>query len=301
MALEPQKILIISEIADILYPFLPANPYPYANQDISFPGCAKQVGIDYLWTGGSKRPAITQLLTNTLAQRQDKFCPLILAIVNTAIIYRTNKQNPIQKDEIVNLNQKIKDIGFKIPELWNPDFLNSLSSTKNQQVQPQNEDVINRLKEEYIQLSSLEPQKRGYAFQNFLKDFFEAYGLDPRSAFRLRGEELDGSFELNDTTYLVEAKWHGNQISEADLLVFKGKVDGKATWSRGLFISYTGFTKPGLEAFARGKSTNIIGMDAQDIYFILDGKMTLNEAIRRKARRAVEKNDFFVSVYELID
>ncbi len=40
-------------------------------------------------------------------------------------------------------------------------------------------------------------------------------------------------------------------------------------------------------------------MDGQDLFFILDGKMRLDEAINMKARRAAEGNDFFVSVFEL--
>ncbi|WP_344397173.1 hypothetical protein, partial [Streptomyces asiaticus] len=30
----------------------------------------------------------------------------------------------------------------------------------------------------------------------------------PKGAFRLKGEQIDGSFLLNNETYLVEAKWH---------------------------------------------------------------------------------------------
>jgi len=127
------------------------------------------------------------------------------------------------------------------------------------------------------------------------------FGLKPHSAFRIIGEEIDGSLEITDITYLVEAKWQAKATSESDLLVFKGKVDGKASWARGIFISFSGFTKESLEAFARGKSTNIIGIDGQDIFFILEGKLSLIEAIKRKARRAAERNEFFISVYQLMD
>jgi hypothetical protein len=89
------------------------------------------------------------------------------------------------------------------------------------------------------------------------------------------------------------------QTAEADLLVFREKVEGKSTWSRGLFVSHAGFTKEGQIGFSRGRSTNIIGMDGQDIYFILEGMMSLNVAIQSKARRTSETGEFFVSVYEI--
>lgn len=49
-------------------------------------------------------------------------------------------------------------------------------------------------------------------------------------------------------------------IGEGELLSFAGKVSGKAAWSRGLHLSYAGYTPDGLEAFGRGKRTAIICM-----------------------------------------
>jgi hypothetical protein len=55
-------------------------------------------------------------------------------------------------------------------------------------------------------VSSLKPDARGRAFESFLNDLFAAYGLSPRNPFRLTGEQIDGSFELGQDTYLLEAK-----------------------------------------------------------------------------------------------
>ena len=145
----------------------------------------------------------------------------------------------------------------------------------------------------------MDPQPRGYAFEKFLQEIFLAYKLEPRRPFKLKGEQIDGSFQLETNTYLVEAKWQNDQTRQAELLVFHGKVDGKAKWSRGLFISYNGFTSDGLEAFSKGRSTSIIGMTGKDIFFILDGIMNLDDAIKKKSRRAAETGDFFVSIYTL--
>lgn len=296
-----KEIQASTELANYLYDFLPANPHPYADLAISFPGCAAKVGIANLWKGGSKKPAVAQLLKDTLENARNKFCPLINEIVKTAILYRMNKGNPITKEEIEQINKKILDIGFKIPELWDKTFLDSLpQKNKKNESKDDKEIDLSKLKEEYFELSKMQPQARGYAFQIFLNKLFASYNLAPKGAFRIVGEEIDGSFELDSQTYLLEAKWQAKQSGQSELLIFNGKVEGKSTWARGIFISYIGFTKEGLEAFTRGKRTSIIGMDGQDIYFILEGKLSLIEAIRRKARRAVETNDFFVSVYELI-
>ena len=292
----------ISEMAELLYNFLPGSPHPYAASAISFPGVADKLGLLKYWIGGSKKPAIIQLLQATLEYRRDNFCTLVIEIVRTGIAYRRAKGNPITREEIVNLNQLITQVSFKIPELWDPHFLGSLPTTQKveKKVQePSNREVIERLKNELIKLTCLRPQERGFAFEKFLNELLRAYNLDPRSSFRIIGEQIDGSFELGTDVYLVEAKWHDKPIDQGELLVFHGKISGKSSWSRGLLVSYNGFTPDGLAAFSRGRSTNMIGMDCQDLFHILNGEMPLTEAINKKARRAAETGEFFVSIYTL--
>jgi len=163
---------------------------------------------------------------------------------------------------------------------------------------PSNE-ALARLRDRLIALRSLTPQKRGFAFEGFLNDLFDISGLAPRGSFRLVGEQIDGSFQLGQDIYLVEAKWENQKTGQSDLLSFSGKVEGKAQWSRGVFISYTGFTEDGLEAFARGKSTRIICMDGLDLYGVLSCGLKLAEVVNRKMRRAGETNQAFVSVRDL--
>lgn len=158
---------------------------------------------------------------------------------------------------------------------------------------------VKRLQEELVHLHTLTPQERGYAFERFLKHVFELYQLTPRSSFRLVGEQIDGSFQLGHDVYLVEAKWHNQQTGQSDLLAFSGKIEGKAQWSRGVFISYSGFSAEGLEAFGRGKSTRIVCMDGFDLHCILAHQLPLAEVIASKVRRAGETNEAFVSIREL--
>ena len=160
--------------------------------------------------------------------------------------------------------------------------------------------ILEEFKQRLIDISKLEPQPKGFAFEKFLNDLFDIHGLTPRGSFRLTGEQIDGSFELNSDVYLLEAKWQAKQTSQDDLLVFRGKVESKSTWTRGLFVSDSGFTEDGLTAFSKGKATNIIGMTGQDLFFILSGEISFQDAISLKARRAAETGEFYVSVFELI-
>ncbi len=235
------------------------------------------------------------LLQQTLEYKREKFCDLILEIVNMGMIKR---KTSITREEIKELNKLIEKVGFKIPDLWNAAFLDSLPSITKEAEQEPKLDLIT-LNEEFKKLTSMSPQNRGFAFEKFLKLLFSTFGLKPRSSFRLVGEQIDGSFELDSNTYLVEAKWHNEPVPASDLRVFRDKIEGKAHWSRGVFISFNDFSQEGLAAFTRGKATNAIGITGQDLYFILNGEISLPEAIRTKARRAAETGDFYISIYDI--
>jgi restriction endonuclease len=159
--------------------------------------------------------------------------------------------------------------------------------------------AVGRLRDSLMGLHTMPPQQRGFAFERFLNDLFELFQLAPRRSFRLVGEQIDGSFQLGQDVYLVEAKWQNEPTGQSDLLSFSGKVEGKAQWSRGVFISYSGFSQDGLEAFARGKSTRIVCMDGFDLHCVLTHGLNLGEVIAAKVRRAGETNDAFVSVRDL--
>jgi hypothetical protein len=156
---------------------------------------------------------------------------------------------------------------------------------------------LRALKQQLIDLSSLDPQARGYAFEQWLKELFNAYGLQAQNPFRLTGEQIDGSFVLQGETYLVEAKWHSARTPAADLHVFHGKIEQKAAWTRGLFVSNSGFTEDGLEAFGRGK--RVICMDGLDLYDALEREIPLTDVLERKVRRAAETGNPFCRVRDL--
>lgn len=153
------------------------------------------------------------------------------------------------------------------------------------------------LRSDLLGFTQLTAQKRGYAFEALLRDLFNIFGLEAREPFRLKGEQIDGSFLLQGETYLVEAKWQDAQTGVADLHTFHGKVEQKAAWARGLFVSHSGFTEDGLAAFGRGKK--VICMDGLDLYETLSRELPLNHVLERKVRRAAETGLPFARVRDL--
>jgi hypothetical protein len=146
-------------------------------------------------------------------------------------------------------------------------------------------------------LLSLDPQPRGFAFEKFMTSLFNGFGFEARGSFRLVGEQIDGSFVLGGHTYLVEAKWQNQLTAAADLHIFQGKIGEKADWSRGLFVSYSGFSSDGLTAF--GRSKKIICIDGLDLSEALTRELPLDVVLERKVRHAAETGQAFIRVRDL--
>lgn len=293
-----QEKMALSNLSGLLYDFLPGQAHPFANQAISFAGIAIDLDLENFWIGGSKTPAILHLLESTYKYKKNKFCGLIVEVVNKAIGYRGNK-NPVKRGEIEELNKILLSLSFKIPELWSENFLDLLPVDEKKEKNINSiinwEDLRNNLN----QIVILPNQKRGYEFEKFLIKLFDVFDLKSKSPFKIIGEQIDGSFEMDGNTYLLEAKWQDILTQEKDLLIFRGKIDGKAVWSRGVFVSYSGFTQEGLIAFSKGKQTNMIGIIGEELNYAINENIPLPQVIRAKVRRAAETGDFYTHIRDL--
>ncbi len=147
MGLSLAESQAINEIASILYDFLPGKPHPYANQSISFRGVAIKAGVGNYWSDGSKLPSLTKLLESTLEYKRIRFSDLILGIVRAALIYRKTKSNPIHREEIKQLNELLRKVQFKIPELWDPSFLDSLPSNFRSETQVPEKNTLEQIQQ----------------------------------------------------------------------------------------------------------------------------------------------------------
>ena len=143
------------------------------------------------------------------------------------------------------------------------------------------------------------PQSRGYALERYLNKLFEAHGLEPRGSFKIVGEQIDGSFLLYKEVYLLEAKWTNKKIDKGDLVIFNEKVSSKSGFTRGLFISYAGFTDEALATFSHGRTVNTILMTVQDLSIALERKLDLTSVLWKKVRALAEEGNFNKSIFDM--
>jgi len=292
----------ISELAGLLYGYLPASAHPLARGTFTLADAAERHGLLKFWVGGSKLPALTNLLEDTWGHEPARFEPLLLTVVQGGIKYRAKGGDPVTRGEIERMNLLLLRLGLKIPDLADARFLESLPGVVPEQTQANRrpyarvaeQSQLLKLKARFAALTTAtDPQRRGYELQAVLGDLFALEELAPSDSFRVVGEEIDGSFEFEGNTYLLEARWRARPATASDLYAFQEKAERKSRWTRGVFLSVNGFSKEAVEAFSKGKASSIFGMDGRDLAVIMEGVYSLREALRTKLHALSKVGAFF--------
>lgn len=143
------------------------------------------------------------------------------------------------------------------------------------------------------------PQERGYEFEKYLYNLFEQNNLEPRGSFKILGEQIDGSFCLDNEVYLLEAKWQLSPTNKADLVVFNEKVSSKSAFTRGYFISHSGYSPQAVETFNSGRKVHIVLMDGTELAIMLERKIDFKIVLEKKIRCLAEEGNCYKQISEL--
>lgn len=307
MVLPLKESRAVRELADLLCDFLPGSGHSAWKGHVSFKSVAEKIGVGDFWQPGSKLPMLTALFERTLEFRRGRFEPLILEIVRAGLTYRQKNGKPVTANEVEKLNGLILEIGFKFPDLWDPEFLVSLreggtaraterveqkrSAERLRESRPSQRNVkLEALKREFLALhESADRQQAGLQLEKILNRLFSLHSLAPRESFRVVGEQIDGSFELDHEIYLLEAKWQHAPSPAADLYVFREKVEGKSKFTRGVFLSINGISGEAQKAIVRGKQPNFFVINGYDVMMLLEDNMELQDFLRRRQRLLAEE------------
>ena len=160
-------------------------------------------------------------------------------------------------------------------------------------------DDLESLKSKFIGLQTeTDVHGRGYAFESLLADIFLLYDLEPRLAYTIPLEQIDGSFTFDTDDYIVEARWRSMPSDRGDADIFASKVRRKGKNAVGLFISVNGFTEPFKEAYR--ESTPFVAMDGADLYAVLDNRVRFDDLIRAKKRHANETGSCYLPASQVV-
>jgi hypothetical protein len=160
-------------------------------------------------------------------------------------------------------------------------------------------DKLAGLNDEFILLSGLtDHHKRGKGFEVSINSVFGLYDLEPRAAYDLKLEQIDGAFAFDTDGYILEAKWWKEPIGRDHLDVFSTKVGRKGKNTLGLMISMSGFTKDALEQYS--DRSPFIVMDGIDYMHIMNGDVRLDDVLRRKKQHFHETGHCFFSARDML-
>lgn len=199
-------------------------------------------------------------------------------------------------DEKKEIFQKCTEIGYRL--------IGKKVSAKTVDAVPESQKIEFDFKKYLNELKDLadyhdNPQARGYQFERYLNRLFKDCALEPRESFRIKGEQIDGSFVLRNDIYLLEAKWTNKLTEKCDLVVFNEKVSSKSGFTRGLFISFAGYCPDAVETFCNGREVRIVLMTVQELAVALTREMDISTVIWNKVRALAEEGNYNKLVFEM--
>lgn len=151
----------------------------------------------------------------------------------------------------------------------------------------------------YKSLSDPNRQGAGYSLEDVLERLFPVFEIDYRKSYKTSTQQIDGHFKFENFDYLVEAKWRADQPNEGEIGGFERKVNTKLESTRGLFISINGVREDVLVQFS-GKGSNMIFLTGEDLVHILEGRIDLREALRKKIDKAAQEGQVFTPISSMI-
>jgi hypothetical protein len=161
--------------------------------------------------------------------------------------------------------------------------------------------ALEQLKKDFFQLAAERDRNRaGLTLEKLLNRLFEIFDLQPRQPFRVVGEQIDGSFLFDSHVYLMESKWEKDPLPEADLLVFRGKIEGKSTFTRGVFIALNDISIHARDAITRGKAPSFFVVNGHDLLMILSEAVSLPDFLKQRVRLLGEEGRVCVPFAELV-
>jgi hypothetical protein len=104
--------------------------------------------------------------------------------------------------------------------------------------------------------------------------------------------QTDGMLKLDGFHYLIEARWRSDPPDVAAMAALAHKALRALQSTRGLFISIEGFREETVREMETGPKT-ILLMTGAELSGILEGRWTLDQALRQKVDEGAKKGHIF--------
>lgn len=276
----------------------------WARQDIaSFferHGCTKAeiARLKLTGEGALKRYQIVDALFATLAARPDEGLGPFRAMLQSLLEW--SHFDPFYFEKLRKLDRATAERNLthlrQLQEIRDARIKADRDRRAAQQAAQQKPTVtLEQLRADYLGLlaGTAGRQQRGYALERILMELARLAELETTEAFRVRGEQIDGTIKFDGEHYLIEAKWQERSASNEPVYQFAGKVAGKL-YGRGLFISVNGFSPEVVRSLVYGKDIQTLFVDGEDLILVLEGHLSMRQMIDCKVRAAQTRGLIYV-------
>lgn len=260
------------------------------------------------WSGGSYKRTIVRQLVTTLAENQHRYLDTLIGLILATVEI---DPSPLKRldDGIAKYETAIAALNA-LRNLVEPyramrsEAEAAAQRRRLDQERAEREQALARetaeLHAEFLTMHSQEAQARGYALEGLLNRLFTLYDIDVKGPFRIQGEQIDGAFTFEGTDYLLEAKWRKELSTSADLSIFADKVRRKLDNTLGLFLSISGFQPNAIELSGDGGRRMLLLAEGYDLAMVLDGRIRLDELLRRKKQHAARTGEILLRAADLL-
>jgi hypothetical protein len=234
---------------------------------------------------------VTDSLVNLLIRREDQYKDLTIQLmIDVAEMTEFPDINSLPDKDRDKRLRSAQEATATLREIVRP-YMTSMVESKEAIQKSQAESArlqqftqaLETLLTQFLELQrSNDPQSRGLIFEKLLNDLFEIFDMEPRLAYTVEADQIDGSISFETDDYIVEARWRATSASRADGDIFKQKVLRRGKNALGLFVSVEGFASTFIEEFS--KSTPFITMDGGDLLAVFERRIRLDDLIRLKKR-----------------
>jgi hypothetical protein len=162
--------------------------------------------------------------------------------------------------------------------------------------------TLKELNQEYGRLWRLEgrsPQSRGQRLNGLIADLLRCWEINAAENVHGSGE-IDVAFTLDDTRFILEAKWEREPINIDPIAKLQKRVRQRLAGTRGIFLSMSGYTAPALNEVKEGERLEVLLLDAQHFEAALSGLVPPQELFLALLDRASFRGDAYSSLRDLV-
>lgn len=150
-------------------------------------------------------------------------------------------------------------------------------------------------------LEGMTTQQRGQQFNEFIAELLRGWGLDgARANVRSAVGEIDVVFAINDTRFILEAKWQEDPVDIGPMAKLLIRANQRLAGTRTVLLSMSGFSDQALHGILQGQQPDLLLIDRAHLEAMLSGFLSPGHLLDKLMDRASFHGEVYVPLTDLL-